>query len=175
MADAAAYSVFERLRDGRQIEIRALHREDREDMLAAVGRAGSQSLQRRFFVIKRGFSDREIAFFTEIDFDKHVALVALIEEADRPVIVAGGRYIVVKAGQAELAFLVVDAYQGLGIGRLLLKHLVDIARRADLRELTADVLPENAGMLRLFRQSGFRPAPHGDYGVIHLMLQLAPD
>src|SRR5690242_8177323 len=74
------YSVTEQLRDGRGVEIRALRPDDKDDMLAAVGRTGVQSLQRRFFVAKRGFSDREIAFFMNIDFVNHVALAALAEE-----------------------------------------------------------------------------------------------
>ena len=172
MPDVGEYLVVERLRDGRDIEIRALHPADRDDMLAAIGRTGGQSLQRRFFVIKRGFSDREIAFFINIDFDKHVALVALTEEEGRPAIIGGGRYVVASAGQAEVAFLVVDAYQGRGVGRLLVKHLIAVARKASLRALTAEVLPENGAMLRLFKDFGFRPAPHRDFGVVHLVLEL---
>ena len=77
MIDRHSYTASERLRDGRMIEIRALRRDDREHMLAAVGRTSSPSLQRRFFAVKRGFSDAETTFFVDIDFDRHVALVAL--------------------------------------------------------------------------------------------------
>ena len=123
MSGTADYSVKERLRDGRELEIRALRPEDRADMLAAIGRTGTQSLQRRFFVAKRGFSDREIAFFMNIDFINHVALVALVAENRAAYNCRGGRYIVVQPGQAEVAFLVVDGYQGLGIGSVLARHL----------------------------------------------------
>ena len=57
-----------------------------------------------------------MAFFLNIDFESHVALVAQIDEDGRPAIAGGGRYIVVRPGQAEIAFVVVDAYQGQGIG-----------------------------------------------------------
>ena len=53
------------------VGIRALRPDDREDMLAAVGRTGMQSLQRRFFAVKRGFSEKEIAFFMNVDFSGH--------------------------------------------------------------------------------------------------------
>ncbi len=56
MKSLVSYSAAERLRDGREVEIRALRPEDKDDMLAAVGRTGTQSLQRLFFVVKRGFS-----------------------------------------------------------------------------------------------------------------------
>jgi RimJ/RimL family protein N-acetyltransferase len=172
MAKAADYSAVERLRDGRTIEIRALRPDDQEDMLDAVDRTSVQSLQRRFFAPKRGFSDKELSYFMDVDFTNHVALVAQIDENGQPAIVGGGRYIVVKPGQAELAFVVVDAYQGRGIGTMLMRHLLAIARDAGLRELIAEVLPENAAMLKVFGGFGFRSKAGGDRQVRHLALQL---
>ena len=98
------------------------------------------SLYRRFFTVKRYFTEREHAFFLNVDFDKHVALVALMEEAGRKVIVGGGRYVVVQLAKAEVAFAVIDQYQGQGIGSLLMRHLAAIARAAGLRELIAEIL-----------------------------------
>jgi RimJ/RimL family protein N-acetyltransferase len=173
MASAADYSAVERLRDGRTIEIRALRPDDQDDMLAAVDRTSVESLQRRFFVPKRGFSDKEVSFFMNVDFANHVALVAQIDEDGRPVIAGGGRYIVTQPGQAELAFVVVDAYQGKGIGKALMRHLLAIAREEGLKELTAEVLPGNAAMLKVFGGFGFRSRAGGDPQVRHLALQLA--
>ena len=169
MADPGSYTATEELRDGRKVEIRALHGDDREDMLAAVGRTSGASMQRRFFGVKRGFSDAETAFFIDIDFERHVALVALLNEDGRPAIVGGGRYVLVRDGEAEVAFLVIDSYQGRGIGRLLMKHLVAIAQAKGLRALTAEVLPENAAMLRLFKDFGFKTVPQRDFSAVHLV------
>jgi RimJ/RimL family protein N-acetyltransferase len=173
MASAVHYSAVESLRDGSTMEIRALRPDDQDDMLAAVNRTSVQSLQRRFFVPKRGFSDKEISFFMNIDFANHVALVAQIDEDGHPAIAGGGRYIVTQPGQAELAFVVVDAYQGKGIATALMRHLLAIARDAGLQELTAEVLPENAAMLKVFSGFGFRSRAGSDPQVRHLALQLA--
>jgi ribosomal protein S18 acetylase RimI-like enzyme len=173
MSGAAGYCVVEHLRDGRPIKIRSLRPNDRAEMLAAIERTSMQSLQRRFFVTKRGFSEKEIDFFINIDFDKHVALVAQLDEDGRSSVAGGGRYILVGPGQAEIAFVVVDAYQGQGIGTLLMRHLAVLARDAGLKELIAEVLPENTPMLRLFKKFGFRPGPRRDPQVLHLSLQLA--
>jgi RimJ/RimL family protein N-acetyltransferase len=173
MAEAANYSTLDQLRDGRSVNIRALRPDDRADMLAAIGRTSMQSLQRRFFVPKKGFSEREMAFFHDIDFASHVALVAQIDENGRPAIVGGGRYIVVQPGQAEIAFVVVDTYQGQGLGTILMHHLTVLARNAGFKELIAEVLPENGAMLKLLRNFGFRPASKGSHQVIHLALQLS--
>jgi len=169
----ANYTVHEHLADGSRIEIRALRREDEADMLAAIGKTSAQSLQRRFFVMKRHFSDKERAFFMDVDFKDHVALVALAEQDGREVIVGGGRYVVFEAGRAELAFVVIDTWQGRGVGSILMRCLTEIARAARLRELTAEVLPENAAMLRIFGKFGFRPVSRRDPQTIHLVMKLA--
>jgi GNAT superfamily N-acetyltransferase len=166
------YSAAERLRDGRNVEVRALRPDDKDDMLAAVGRTGTESLQRRFFVVKRGFSEKEIAYFMNIDLANHVALVALASEDGRDVIVGGGRYIVTEPGKAEIAFVVIDDYQGQGLGTLLMRHLAVIARRAGLKQLIAEVLPENAAMRKVFSRFGFEARRGEDPQIVHLVLTL---
>jgi len=170
---ARDYSATETLRNGRAIEIRALRPEDRAGLLAAVGRTSDQSLYRRFFAFKRGFTDQEVDFYLNVDFVGHVALVALLEDNGRPVIVGGCRYIVGPPGQAEVAFAVDDAHQGQGVGTALMRHLVAIARGAGLKELIADVLPENTAMLKIFRTSGLRINIERDPEATHLVLYLS--
>jgi len=170
--DAATYTATEHLRDGRALEIRALKPSDEADMLAAIERSSAQSLYRRFMGAKRGFSDRERAFFLNVDFVNHVALVAVVKEGDRASIVAGGRYIVEKSGIAEVAFAVVDDYQGQGIGAVLLRHLATLARQAGLKEFTAEVLPDNTPMLKVFERSGLKFNSRRSADGVHAVLQL---
>ena len=173
MSETNKYATRELLRDGSQIDIRALRPEDEAEMLAAIGKTSTQSLQRRFFVMKRHFSDKERAFFMEVDFRNHVAIVALATEAGRKVIVGGGRYIVFEPGRAEMAFVVIDAWQGRGIGSILMRHLIKIAKDdAGLLELTAEVLPENGAMIKIFGKFGFRPGSRRDPQTVHLVLTL---
>ena len=173
MPEAINYAAREVLRDGQEVEIRALRPEDEAGMLAAVGQASAQSLQRRFFVMKRHFSEKERAFFMDIDFRNHVAIIALADEAGRKAIVGGGRYVVFEPGRAEMAFVVVDAWQGRGIGSILMRHLIAIASEAGLKELTAEVLPENRAMIKVFGKFGFSPAPRRDPTALHLVRKFA--
>ncbi len=172
MASLRDYAAIEALRDGRRLEIRALRPDDRADLVAAVDRTSAQSRFRRFFAIKRGFTEQEVAYFLNVDFVDHVALVAVVEEDGRGVIVGGGRYIVLKPGTAEVAFAVVDDYHGQGIGTVLMRHLAEIARRGGLRSLVADVLPENGAMLRVFEKSGLPLETTHEQGVAHIALHL---
>ena len=173
MPDAAAYSAVETLRDGRRIEIRALRPSDREDMIKAVGQTGAESFYRRFFSPRRDFTEQQIAYFVNVDFSSHVALVAVAEEDGRPAIVGGGRYIVCEPACAELAFAVIDRYQGQGVGSALLRHIVGLARDAGLAELVADVLPENIPMLTLLRRSGFDFDARRGPGAVHARRRIA--
>ena len=174
MSNAANYSSLETVRNGRRVEIRALRPDDHANLLAAVGRTSAQSLYRRFFGAKRYFSEEEeTAFFLNADFVSHVALVAVVDEGGRPAVVAGGRYVVVSQGKAEVAFMVVDQYQGQGIGAALMRHLVAIARDAGLEELVAEVLPDNIAMLKVFEKSGLKVSTRREARVVHVIMQLS--
>jgi RimJ/RimL family protein N-acetyltransferase len=108
-----------------------------------------------------------------VDFVNHVALVALIDEEGRSVIAGGGRYIAVQPGQAEVAFVVVDEYQGRGIGGALMRHLTSIACAAGLRTFIAEALSENTPMLRLFKTSGLPLSMRREGQVVHVMIWLS--
>jgi RimJ/RimL family protein N-acetyltransferase len=154
--NAADYSAVVTLRDGCRAEIRALKASDEADFFAAVRRIGAPSLYKRFFGAKQEFSAAEIAFFVNVDFVTHVALVVEVDGGGHSAIVGGGRYVVVQPGTAELAFAVVDEYQGRGVGTALMCHLIALARNAGLKELTADALSDNIAMMTVFQRSGLR-------------------
>jgi ribosomal protein S18 acetylase RimI-like enzyme len=166
------YRVTEILRDGGRLEVRALKPEDRDGLVAAAGRSSGETLALRFFSPKRGFTEKEIEYYTNVDFVSHVALVAVVEQEGKLLIVGGGRYIVAQPGRAEVAFTVEDAHQGRGIASLLLRHLVKIARAAGLEELFAEVLPDNAPMLKVFERSALRMTRKRGRDAVHVTLRL---
>jgi len=173
MPEAARYSAIEVLRDGSRVEIRALRPEDRAAVLAAVDHTSARSLYRRFFAARRSFTEREIAFFVNVDFTNHVALVAVVKHDDGgEEIVGGGRYVMLQPGRAEAAFTVADQYQGRGLGTVLLRHLAAIAGGAGIHELVAEVLPDNTPMLEVFKNSGFPLTSRREPGVVHVTLRL---
>ena len=168
----ASYSAPETLRDGRAVEIRALRPDDRAAMVELAGRMSEEAQQLRFFTPKRGFSEQEIDYYVNVDFVSHVALVAAIDDGGAPRLVGGGRYIVATPGSAEIAFGVDEACQGQGIASLILRHLAGIASDAGLRELVAEVLPQNTAMLKVFQRSGLPMRRRHEGGVVHVSLAL---
>ncbi len=171
MIDAANYLATETLRDGRTITIRAQRPEDLEGWRAALARTSAETLYLRFFGPKREISEKEAHYFLDIDFIKHVALVAIAEEDGRPVLIGGGRYIVIEPGKAEAAFALIDDYQAMGIGSALMRHLVAIGREAGLSELVAEVLSDNLSMLKVFERSGLPMSTRREGPVIHVTLR----
>jgi len=154
------------------MEIRALKPQDRDDLMAAVDRTSSDSLYRRFFAVRRHFTETEESFYLNVDFVSQVALIAVADANGQPIIIGGGRYVVGEPGQAEVAFTVVDKYQGRGVGAALLRHLAVIARQAGLRELVAYVLPDNRAMLKVFEKSGLKYTAKREAGSVYVKLGL---
>jgi len=173
MSQAQNYAISELLRDGRRVTIRALKPDDEAGLAEAVAGLSAASLHRRFFAVKRHFSDSEKAFFLHVDFINHVALVAEVEDGAALKIVGGARYIVTAPGSAEVAFAIVDGFQGQGLGTLLMRHLLTLARDGGLKTLVAEVLAENSAMLKVFENSGLEVQTRRDGTVVHVRMQIS--
>jgi acetyltransferase len=101
----------------------------------------------------RHLSPELLARFTQLDYDRELALVALHEEA----FIAVGRYAPNPDGEtAEFALVVADAWQGKGLGRALLERLASAARAAGYRALYGVILRANHEMLDLAARLGFK-------------------
>ena len=172
------YASTESLRDGRSVTIRAIRPDDKGPLIDALGKVSRQSLYLRLFSAKRKFSDDEMNQMTAVDFVNIVALVAVLEEDGLDKIVGGGRYVRIGpsgTGQsAEVAFLIDDAHQALGIGSRIFKHLVEIARESGITHFEAEVLPANTAMLTLFARSGLPVGKTMTRDSVHVTIQLNP-
>src|SRR5690349_19638852 len=125
---------------------------------------------------KKELTDADLEHATEVDLDRVVALVATVGLGDAEAIIAGARYVSDPGPaphcNAEIAFLVEEDYQGRGIARCLLDHLVRIACAKGLSQLHADVLANNRPMLTVFERSGLPIRKTQFQDVIHVTLSL---
>ena len=154
MADYPSEYEFDvLLRDGSGATIRPIRPDDAHLLADFFERMGPESRYFRFFGVKRSLDPVEIAYFTTVDYDSRMALVALVGGS----MVAVGRYDVLDHDPtvAEVAFAVADDQQGRGLGTELLQLLTTYARSRGIVGFRAFVLPENRQMLRVFRNSGF--------------------
>jgi len=160
----AHWSADVLLRDGRTAHIRPVEPGDKELLVEFYARVSDQSKYYRFFSPMPVLSEKDVHRFTEVDYVDRVAFVLTL----RGRMIAIGRYDVVRPGEAEVAFLVEDAYQGRGIGQLLLEHLAQAARERGITKFTAEVLPDNSRMIQTFRDAGYKVASGYEDGVISL-------
>jgi len=158
------------LKDGRVAQIRPIVPADAKKLVEFYDRVSAESKYLRFFAPYPRLSDADVRRFTEVDQDRRVAFV--VTQSDD--IIAVGRYDSVSDTEAEVAFLVEDAYQGRGIGQLLLEHLAQAGRERGIREFTVEVLPENTRMLRVFRETGYTVSGQLEDGLQQLRLRIDP-
>jgi GNAT superfamily N-acetyltransferase len=170
--DPRTYAVDEVLRDGTPIHIRAIAPSDKDLLFEHFSALSDESRYTRFFGAKRTLTRAELAGFTELDFDNQVGLAATMTDGGRERFIGVGRYFRTSdSTQAEVAFAVLDEYQGRGIATLLLEHLRRIAHQAGITEFVADVMASNHHMLDVFRDSGFQRKSHSQGGVVHVSLR----
>lgn len=159
--DPGRYAESWPLLHAHSLTIRALQPEH-ADLEVRFGLAlSAQSRYERFLGGGVKLTPELLARLVNVDLAREAALIATVAFADTETPVAVGRYALApEDGTAEVAVTVADAWQGCGLGRLLLERVIDAARRNGVRRLTGDVLAANARMLALARRLGFRIEPH---------------
>ena len=176
MTDVRSYSVEETLKNGAAVMIRGVRVDDKKRISEAFRKLESESIHKRFFQYKKALSDEELKAATEVDFENVVALMVTTGEEGAETIIGAGRYVAFDTAgaqrSAELAFMVGEDYQGLGIASLTLRHLAGIAKAKGIAQFHAEVLQENRGMLAVFKRSGFPMKQESAEGVVHVTMSL---
>jgi GNAT superfamily N-acetyltransferase len=143
------------LRDGREARIRPIVPGDAPLLRQFHERLSLNTTRLRFFTPLRHLSEEFAKHLCGVDYDRRCAFVLSFPGDNE--IHGVGRYEWESPHSAEVAFVVEDSLQGLGIGKLLLDRLVGQARRQGFERLTAVVLCENDSMLSLFRDTEYDP------------------
>jgi acetyltransferase len=159
--------------DGQDLLLRPIRPEDGEHLREFYAQASQADLRLRFFQSRREVPASELARFSQIDYDREMAFVALAPPgADGQQPIAGEVRAVCDPDnvRAEFAIQVASGWQGKGLGRLLLARLVEHLRERGTRELVGECLPENAAMAGLARAAGFAVRSRG--GLVEMRLEL---
>ncbi|MFC3451703.1 bifunctional acetate--CoA ligase family protein/GNAT family N-acetyltransferase [Amycolatopsis speibonae] len=159
------------LSDGGTVHLRPVIPSDADGLVAFHGRLSERTRYFRYFGAYPRIPQRDLERFSVVDHHDRVAFVALLGDD----IVAVGRYERLDQGpSAEVAFVVDDAHQGRGLGSILLEHLAAAASESGLRRFVAEVLAENAAMVRVFRDAGYQVSREIEEGVLHLEFDIDP-
>jgi len=176
MADSATFDLGETLRNGLTVRIRALRADDRQRLAAAFRLLDRDTVYRRLFAFKNELTDADLDRLISIEPGHAAALVVTTGAGSKEIIIGSGRYVASgtsAAGRtAEVAFVVEEDYQNLGIAGRLLGHLAALARADGFAALEADVLEQNGPMLAVFARCGLPMSSQRDQGIVHLTLSL---
>jgi GNAT superfamily N-acetyltransferase len=157
------------MRDGRCVRLRPVSSNDAPRLVELCARLSAQSTRSRFFHAGRQLSPQEALRLAESDGTRNDAMVAL--DAER-VVALGTLHRLGTDPQAEVTLLVEDAYQGGGLGRHLLERLIETARAHQYHLLLAEMLTDNARMLRLLESTGVPSIADDYFGVLRVYLFL---
>jgi len=129
---------------------------DKELLQKGFSQLSENSKYFRFFAVHSKLTDYELKFFTEIDGINHIAWGILDESFNDHIPVGVGRFVRIKDEPeiAEVAYIVVDSYQGKGLGQYLFAILNMIGARAGLKKFRYYVLSENTKALKMLYQLG---------------------
>ncbi|OON75115.1 bifunctional acetate--CoA ligase family protein/GNAT family N-acetyltransferase [Streptomyces tsukubensis] len=167
------------LRDGGTARVRPITTADADRLTSFYEQVSDESKYYRFFAPYPRLSDKDVHRFTHHDYVDRVGLAVTV----------GGEFIATvrydrvdergmpasaPADEAEVAFLVQDAHQGRGVASTLLEHIAAVAMERGVRRFTADVLPANTKMIKVFMDAGYQQKRSYEDGVVHLEFDLEP-
>lgn len=156
-----------------EVLVRPVKPEDAPLFVKLFEMLSRQSIYNRFFGHLKRLPPSMLARFTQIDYDREIALVAILERGGEEKMMGVSR-IIPESGSnsAEFAVLVADEWHGKGIGATLLKHCLLIAKKRNVPTVWGVVLAENSQMLALGRKLGFKIERHTSGGEFLLSINL---
>jgi RimJ/RimL family protein N-acetyltransferase len=156
---------------GYVVHLRPIRPDDDGRLIDFHADLSARSVYRRFFFVHPELSPAEVQRFTNVDYVNRLALI--VELDDR--FIAVGRYDRDPGSEeAEVAFIVTDEFQRRGIASLLLEQLAAAAWRVGIKRFTAQTHSDNAGMIRVFKASGFPVTSTMEHGVVTLRFPIEP-
>jgi len=146
-----------KLADGSVLTVRPIRPDDVEIEREFVRGLSDETRYFRFMDSVRELTPKMLAHFTQVDYDRHLALVAVTEQDGREIEAGVARFVADdQRERCEFSIVVGDRWQRLGLGKHLMRALMAAARDAGVRVMHGDVLAGNARMLKFAAKLGFR-------------------
>ncbi|MGD8648981.1 MAG: GNAT family N-acetyltransferase [Desulfobacterales bacterium] len=140
-------------KDGLKVRFRAIKPSDEEDMRRFFYRFSDQTVYRRFFYPIKTMPHHKMQQYVNIDYNSEMSVVALVGDPGEGTIIAEARYAKdEESAYGDVAFVVEEKYQGLGIATYLYEMLIRLAKERGLKGFTAEVLQTNKTMMKAFEK-----------------------
>ncbi len=150
------YETMWKLRDGRTVILRPIKPEDEPLWLEMFQNFSEESIRYRFFQILKDTPHETRIRYTNIDYDREIAIVPELTENGRTKILGVARVSIEPNGKAgEIAFIVADPWQGLGLGTKMVDYVLEICKDMKLETVYAIMLADNYRAINLMKKMGF--------------------
>ncbi|MEM0313281.1 MAG: bifunctional acetate--CoA ligase family protein/GNAT family N-acetyltransferase, partial [Candidatus Bathyarchaeia archaeon] len=150
------YETLWRMRDGRHVLLRPIKPEDEPLWLEMFQNFSEESIRFRFFQIIKDTPHEVRVRYCNIDYDREIAIVAELNEEGRRRILGVARISLEPDGKrGEIAFIVADPWQGLGLGTKMVDYAIEVAKDMGVETLYAIMLPDNSKAINLLKNMGF--------------------
>ena len=154
-----------------EVRFRPIRPSDEEEMRRLFYRFSDESVYYRYFTPLKTMPHSKMQEYVNIDYSQVMSIVGLVGDLGKGHIIAEARYVKHKdRPYADVAFIVDEEYQNLGIATYLYKLLMRLAKERGLQGFTADVLPANKEMMRVFEKGGTEVKATLEYGVYCLTI-----
>lgn len=166
------------LRDGTKVTIRPIRPDDAPRLQALHSRLSPESIFFRFLGHRKELPRVEAERLANVDYQTRMAFVATLEPCEDECIIGVARYSVVQPSErdvAEAAIVVEDAYQGRGLGTILLERLVAYARGHGIHAFVASIRYDNVRILHFVRRSGLPTESEMEDGTLEIRVELTPE
>ena len=138
-----------------RVDFRAIKPSDVEDMRRLFYRFSDTAVYYRYFSPIKTMPHAKMQEYVNVDFGRCLSIVGLVKEMGEGRIIAEARFVRdLQRPCAEVAFVVDEAYQGVGIATFMFRMLVRLAKERGLRGFRAEVLSSNKSMLKVFEKGG---------------------
>lgn len=160
-------------KDNLRVHFRAIKPSDEDEMRRLFYRFSDQAVYYRYFSPIKTMPHDRMQEYVNVDYRLVMSIVGVIEESGREKILAEARYVRRKDKDgrfADVAFIVDESFQGLGIASFLFNLLIRVARENGIEGFTADVLADNKSMLKVFEKTNFPVNAVLAYGTYELTI-----
>ena len=155
--------TYRTTRTGLAIKIRPVRIDDEPLLKEFFYSLSDDTAYRRFASARKDMMHDRLQNFTVIDYDRQMELLAIIESDGKEELIGIGQYnINENTHSADVAFVVKDNYQHMGVGTQLLKYLIYLGKKKGLAGYTAETLADNKTMIDVFKKTGFAMKKNAD-------------
>ncbi|MBI2487627.1 MAG: bifunctional acetate--CoA ligase family protein/GNAT family N-acetyltransferase [Deltaproteobacteria bacterium] len=169
----ARYETHWKLKDGTSVLLRPIKPEDEGMMIELFNTFPTNTILFRFFHLLKSMSHEQIVRYTQIDYDREMAIVVVEKKSGKERILGVGRLTYYpNLETSEFSIVVGDPWQGKGLGKKLLEMCIRIAKEKGGKVLWGDIMTENEKMIRLCKELGFGIIRNHKEGIARATMKL---